>query len=61
MEANPRPEAIAKLLDDVYEAIERGDLDAARRDKGKLEKLSPDLPELHRIDALMTRKAHSVR
>jgi predicted ATP-binding protein involved in virulence len=61
MDADQRPAKVTKLLDDVYEAIERGDLDAARRDKGQLEKLSPDLPELHRIDALLTRKAHSVR
>jgi predicted ATP-binding protein involved in virulence len=61
MDANPRPVEIAKLLDDVYEAIERGDLVAARRDREMLEKRSPDLPELHRIDALMLRKAHSIR
>jgi predicted ATP-binding protein involved in virulence len=61
MDADPRPGEIAKLLDDIYESIQRGDLEGAGRGRKKLQELSPDLPELQRIDALMTRKARNVQ
>jgi predicted ATP-binding protein involved in virulence len=56
MGAAPRPVEVARLLSEVFEALERNDLSAAQQGRERLQQLSPELPELQRISALMTRK-----
>jgi predicted ATP-binding protein involved in virulence len=57
MGAAPRPVEVARLLSEVFEALERNDLSTAQLGRERLQQLSPELPELQRISALMTRKA----
>lgn len=56
MGAVARPLEIADLLGRIFESIERGDLESARKDTAILARRSPDLPELQRIAALLARK-----
>lgn len=56
MMAKSRPAEIAALLETIYDSLERNDIAAARRDSATLASKSPQLPELQRIAALVTRK-----
>jgi uncharacterized protein (UPF0297 family) len=56
MDTASRPQGIKKALSELFAAIERGELDEAKRLTGELSGAAPYIPEIASARALIKRK-----